>query len=282
VALVLNVHTGLVSPQFHVKLDTAFDTISQIYQGETKHLSLWQLKSGFLASKTIPQSKGQQQPEPVLPQNVQQQQQVPFSSEGESQPVQRATETQHESLSEQTQQELPETEEQTQQTRHSQQQNPLRRSRRTRNPIKRYIEVIMAEIINQEIEGEIFSFQALFTQDDEFIRNNGLLAFKAKADPDTMYLHQALKEPDREKFIQAMEKEVEQQVQKGVYSIIKRSEVPKGATVLPAVWQLRCKRDVRTSEIKKYKARCNIDGSRMIPGIHYDLTYAPVAGWTSV
>jgi hypothetical protein len=281
VALVLNVHTGLVSPQFHVKLDTAFDTISQIYQGETKHLSLWQLKAGFLASKTIPQSKGQQ-PEPVLPQNVQQQQQVPFSSEGESQPVQRATETQHESLSEQTQQELPESEKQTQQSRQSQQQNPLRRSRRTRNPIKRYIEVMMAEIINQEIEGEIFSFQAMFTQDDEFIRNDGLLAYKAKADPDTMYLHQAMKEPDREKFIQAMEKEIAQQVQKGVYSIIKRSEVPKGATILPAVWALRRKRDVRTGEIKKYKARCNIDGSRMIPGKHYDLTYAPVAGWTSV
>jgi hypothetical protein len=48
------------------------------------------------------------------------------------------------------------------------------------------------------------------------------------------------------------------------------------------VWALQHKRDIRTGAIKKYKARCNIDGSRMIPGEHYDLTYAPVAGWTSV
>jgi hypothetical protein len=114
------------------------------------------------------------------------------------------------------------------------------------------------------------------------MQDNGLLAYKAKADPDTMYLHEALKEPDREKFIEAMEKEIAQQVQRGVYSIIKKSKVPQGATILPAVWALRRKRDVRTGAIKKYKARCNIDGSRMIPGEHYDLTYAPVAGWTSV
>jgi hypothetical protein len=81
---------------------------------------------------------------------------------------------------------------------------------------------------------------------------------------------------------EAMEKEIAQQVQRGMYSIIERSKVPQGAMILPAVWALRCKWDVRTGAIKKYKACCNIDGSRMIPGEHYDLTYAPVAGWTSV
>jgi hypothetical protein len=142
---------------------------------------------------------------------------------------------------------------------------------------------MMAEIINQEIEGELFSFQAMFSQDDDSLtQDNGLLAYKSKADPDTMYLHQALKEPDREKFIKAMEKEIAQQVQCGVYSIIKKSKVPQGATILPAVWALQRKQDIRTGTIKKYKACCNIDGSRMIPGEHYDLTYAPVAGWTSV
>jgi len=33
---------------------------------------------------------------------------------------------------------------------------------------------------------------------------NPLYAFKAKTDPDTMYLHEALKEPDQKEFIQAM------------------------------------------------------------------------------
>jgi hypothetical protein len=98
---------------------------------------------------------------------------------------------------------------------------------------------MMVEIVDQEIEGELFSFQAMFSQDDDsLMQDNGLLAYKAKADPDTMYLHEALKEPDREKFIEAMEKEIAQQVQRGVYSIIKKSKVPQGATILPVVWAL--------------------------------------------
>ena len=32
-----------------------------------------------------------------------------------------------------------------------------------------------------------------------------LQVYKAMADPDTMYMHQAMKEPDKEMFIRAME-----------------------------------------------------------------------------
>jgi hypothetical protein len=305
VGLVLNVHTGLTSPQFHIKLDTAFDTIPQVYKDETKHTSLWQLKAGYLTSeKTSRATKSKervnkaQQPETVTPPTTQQVQNISFSPEGDTVPIQKATETQGDSLSGVPQDESllgaqsrasgkisHESDTRAQEQAHSQsfqQQGPFRRSRRSRNPSKRLIEIMMAEVINQEIEGELFSFQAMFSKDDSLTQDNELLAYKAKADPDTMYLHQALKEPDQEKFIKAMEKEIAQQVQRGMYSIIKRSKVPPGATILPAVWALRRKRDVRTGAIKKYKARCNIDGSRMIPVEHYDLTYAPVAGWTSV
>ena len=55
-----------------------------------------------------------------------------------------------------------------------------------------------------------------------------------------------------------------------------------GARVLPAVWQMKRKRDIRTGEIKKYKARLNLDGSRMVKGKHYELTYSPVVRWFSV
>jgi DNA-binding phage protein len=41
------------------------------------------------------------------------------------------------------------------------------------------------------------------------MENNPLLAYKAHAAPDTMYLHEALREDDKEHFIQAMKKEVE-------------------------------------------------------------------------
>jgi Reverse transcriptase (RNA-dependent DNA polymerase) len=57
--------------------------------------------------------------------------------------------------------------------------------------------------------------------------------------------------------------------------------VPKGHTILSAVWQMKRKRDAKSGAIKKYKARLNIDGSRMRKGEHYDMTYSPVASWNS-
>lgn len=107
-------------------------------------------------------------------------------------------------------------------------------------------------------------------------------AYQSTSDPDTMYLHQAMKAEDREQFLQAMDKEVEDQMENGNFKIIPMSDVPKGKLILPAVWQMKRKRDIRTREIKKWKARLNIDGSRMKEGEHYDLTYAPVASWNSI
>jgi hypothetical protein len=61
-----------------------------------------------------------------------------------------------------------------------------------------------------------------------------------------------------------------------------RNDVPKGETILPAVWQMKRKRDIKIQAIKKWKARLNIDGSRMKDGVHYDEIYAPMASWKSV
>jgi hypothetical protein len=106
VGLVLNIHTGLTSLQFHIKLDTAFDTIPQVYEGETKHTSLWQLKAGFLtsektsrATKLKERANKAQQPETVTPPTAQQVQDISFSPEGDTVPIQKATETQGDSLS---------------------------------------------------------------------------------------------------------------------------------------------------------------------------------------
>ena len=108
------------------------------------------------------------------------------------------------------------------------------------------------------------------------------ISYKAAADPDTMYMHEAMRESDRDKFIEAMEKEVRDQFDNRNFTIVHKDEVPKGKIVLPAVWQMKRKRDIRTRKIKKYKARLNIDGSRMQKGVHYDETYAPVASWNSI
>jgi len=54
-------------------------------------------------------------------------------------------------------------------------------------------------------------------EDEEAWSEQNLLAFKASTDPDTMYHHQAMKQPDREKFQEAMRKECEAHYKEGNY-----------------------------------------------------------------
>jgi hypothetical protein len=111
---------------------------------------------------------------------------------------------------------------------------------------------------------------------------NPLYAFKAKIDPDMMYLYEALKEPNQKKFIHAMDKELSNQLKHGNFTVVHKSTVPEGATVLPTVWamQRKCKQD--TGKVYKYKGRLNVDGSKQTKGVNYWETYSPVATWGSI
>ena len=85
----------------------------------------------------------------------------------------------------------------------------------------------------------------MFPNDDRWSYRDPLLAYKAVSDPDTLYYHQAMKEEDRDKFQESMAKEVTDQFNNGNFTVIPRSEVPKGQTILPAVWQMRRKHDAK-------------------------------------
>jgi hypothetical protein len=62
-------------------------------------------------------------------------------------------------------------------------------------------------------------------------------AFKATSNPDTMYYHEAMKEPDAPQFREAMNKEVDDHTAKMHWKIIRRNQVSAGIKVLPAVWR---------------------------------------------
>jgi hypothetical protein len=109
-----------------------------------------------------------------------------------------------------------------------------------------------------------------------------IMACKAASDPDTMCMHQAMQEPDKKQFVEAMKKEARDQFENGNFAVMHKSKLPKGAAVLPAAWQMKRKRDTKTQRAKKHKAHLNIDGSRMKKGIHHDETHAPVASWNSI
>jgi Reverse transcriptase (RNA-dependent DNA polymerase) len=105
-------------------------------------------------------------------------------------------------------------------------------------------------------------------------------AYAVSSDPDVLHYRQALKQPDRKQFIEAMVKEIKAHTDGGNWKIIHRSKVPKGHHVLPAVWAMRRKRHIDTREVYKWKARINIHGgTKQIKGVNYWDTYAPVATW---
>jgi hypothetical protein len=107
-------------------------------------------------------------------------------------------------------------------------------------------------------------------------------ALKATSDPDTMYYHEAMKEPDAQEFRTAMTKEVDDHTGKRHWEIVRRSQVPAGVKVLPAVWSMKRKRRIATREVYKWKARLNVGGHMQKHGVHYWETYSPVVRWTTI
>jgi hypothetical protein len=107
-----------------------------------------------------------------------------------------------------------------------------------------------------------------------------MLAYAASADPDTIYYHMAMREPDCAEFIKAMQKEVQSHTKNGVWKLVPRSSVPPGIKILPAVWAMRHKRRIATREVYKWKARRNIDGSNQ--EVIYWETFSTVASWAAI
>lgn len=299
VALVLDRYTGYVSPQFHVRFDKNFHSARQI-DLETK----WQEATGFTAHhvksdteekkrrRTESTNGNQKKPKRTL---------NPNESEGaESNEWQTAVESSQQPVGE------AESESNDNITRA---QTDLDKSKGTldtesRVPVPAYLEgtssrgrtpkpnsdfyytaneALISEMIasNSDVPGELLCLEAMFPRDDTENNKDPFLAFKT-SDPDTMYYHEAMKEPDRDEFIKAMEKEIDSQIGSKIYRVVPRSSVPEGVRVYKSVWALRRKRDLKTGKIKKYKARLNLDGSVMEQGVDYEQSYAGVVKWGSV
>ena len=320
VALVLSLTTGLVSPQFHVRMDPTFQTLRTIFGGNPPKIQ-WQNKCHFIqgdglqgenknkrlerseqlqglkqasgASKapttdlrnqlpSLPGSHAERH-SPTTAQDIN-------PSEGAAAPQQQAEENQEEPTEAPEEQgtDIP-TQEVPLQPQGEQAQQPpvgteevppLRRSSRQRQSRQRLIELLEAELRHET--PNYVAYEVLASIDDQSVDDNPLLAFAASADPDTMYYHEAMAQPDRKQFVEAMQQEVSMQTKNGNWSIVKRSDVPSKASILPAVWAMKRKRRIATREIYKWKARLNIDGSKQIKGVNYWETYAPVASWPTI
>lgn len=118
---------------------------------------------------------------------------------------------------------------------------------------------------------------------EDSMTSNPFVFAATAADKDTMYLHQARKEPDWNKFHKAMIKELKDHTDGEHWEVIPRSQVPKGhKEVMQGVWSMKRKRRVGTGEVYKWKAQLCIDGSSQQKGVNYWDTYSPVVSWETV
>ena len=61
-----------------------------------------------------------------------------------------------------------------------------------------------------------------------------------------MYMHEAMKEPDAGEFKKEIRGEMDAQIEGKVLELTHINDVAKNATLLPAVWQMKRKRHIKT------------------------------------
>ena len=108
------------------------------------------------------------------------------------------------------------------------------------------------------------------------------IAYSASSDPDTMYMDQAMKQPDRKQFIKAMVNEVTAHSNNGHWKLIFKSEVPHRTKVPPLVWAMKRKRRIATWEVYKWKVRLNLHGGKQEYGVNYWESYAATLAWPPI
>jgi hypothetical protein len=210
--LVLSLKTGLVSPSFHNKYDDLFVTINDSF-GKYIPKSNWQIKWGFRNEPTDPlllltpnllEGASEQEGNDVGHEisNGNQQEiindvihEIPHQIEEGGAPEQHDN-----------QDHLPNI--------HQEEGNILnpgeittRSGRVSRMPL-RYQDYVM--------------YNALSTHEPSDIEE----AYSASSDPDTMYYHEILREPDKDKFVEAMIKEIQQHNERDNWRVVPRNQIP--------------------------------------------------------
>lgn len=298
VPLVLNTRTGLVSPQFHCIYDDAFDTC----RNDAKFESLWQHKAKLdvsptpdvrLVSTTDPMQRtsmtsGSEMP--PIPQFIHQWDQPSWDHEEITMTDTSAPPSVHggaddeASLAQQPVVHVP---------------VPVVRPTPVVTRTGRMV-VPNRFIFNDDMvhanTAHLNTFSLLSTDisTHELLQpSDGIephpLAFAVdhiyanavSADPDVMTFEEAMRCPDREKFIEAMHKELNDHINRRHWKVVPAKSVPRHKRAIPMVWSMKRKRDP-VGTIVKWKARLCAGGHRSIENVDYWATYSPVVSWSTV
>ena len=256
VALVLNINTGYISPQFHVNFDETFRTVHQ-----EKWNATWLTSTGF-TKQSNRVSQDEDTKTPGKRRKTMEHQPAPNGEirdhSGKRQMVAVTVNgpTRHQ-MSIAPERLVPanpvshipsatDADEHLVASAKPPESNVTpftTRSGRLVNPVPRLINLMMLEFVatakrQMNIEGELLSFTAMTHKSAD--ECNPILAYKA-VNPDILRLHEAMKAKDQKEFKTAMEKEVNDQIENGNFSVIPRSKVQKGFGVFPGLSTLVCK-----------------------------------------
>jgi Reverse transcriptase (RNA-dependent DNA polymerase)/GAG-pre-integrase domain len=261
VGLLLSLRTGLVSPQFHVKYDDQFETVKHAKSSLLPN-SEWQHKCGFVQAPQgdPPYPKDNQHDTNNIPDT----EHLEIQGHPEDPGIQPSDGDQMEpdvGTADTPEQEA---------TREIVTIPTTTRSGRTSRTPKKFEDYVAYETTPFDP-----SHEAPTSYLDP-------LAYAASSDPDVMYLHEAMQQPDRAEFVRAMSKEIKSHTDNKNWIVMERKAVPTGHDILPAIWAMRRKRRIDTQEVYKWKARINIHGGKQTKGVNYWDTYAPVATWASI
>jgi hypothetical protein len=70
------------------------------------------------------------------------------------------------------------------------------------------------------------------------------VALAASSDPDNLYMHEAMRQPDKKEFIKAMKKEVSAHKDNNHWELTKRINIPPQHKVLSSGWAMKRKRSI--------------------------------------
>jgi hypothetical protein len=296
VSLILNPNTGHISPQFHCVYDDNFDSAKT----DGNLTTIWAEKAGLRPVTMVPESLPESTPRDYLQISIPPTLQVPFdASTDDDDDVNVVDETHQETPGNATDEDaadpradnvpiiadpMPEAEG----AHEGDAQEPVRTTRsgrrlRLTNRLRESPLLPRLQSFVSMVDNVVNVVTRL--SDNSINELSHLAAFPASiADPDTMYLGQALKQPDRDEFLKAMIKEIDDHTSRGHWRITTRQEMRDkhyNHRPIAAIWSFKRKRNP-FGDITKYKARRCCHGGQTIKGVHYDETFSPVVAWSTV
>jgi hypothetical protein len=65
------------------------------------------------------------------------------------------------------------------------------------------------------------------------------ISFPVSSDPDNLYLHEVMKQPDTDQFVKAMSEEIQAYEGNHHLEVKTRDVISPGTPILPAIWSMR-------------------------------------------